>query len=82
MVKEVIRTETFIRQLSKLDKSYIDRIEKIVIKIIKNPEIGKPMRYDRRGTRELYVKPFRLSYAYDKENDILYFVNIYHKEEQ
>ena len=51
MVKEVIRTETFIRNLSKLDKSYIDRVEKIVIKILQNPEIGKPMRFNRKDTR-------------------------------
>ena len=82
MIKEIIRTETFIRILSKLDKSYIDRIEKLVSKIIKNPEIGKPMRYDRKGTREVYVKSFRISYAYDKEKDILYFLSIYHKDEQ
>ena len=54
MVKEVIRTETFIRRLSKLDKFYIERIEKIIIKIIQNPEIGKPMRNIRKGTREVY----------------------------
>ena len=82
MVKEIIRTETFIRKLSKLDKSYIDRVEKLVIKIIQNPEIGKSMRYDRKGTREVYVKSYRLSYAYDKVKDILYFLSIYHKDEQ
>lgn len=82
MAKEIIRTDSFIRQLSKLDKSYINRVEKLAIKIIQNPEIGKPMKYDRKGTKELYVKPFRLSYAYDKEKDILFFLAIYHKDEQ
>lgn len=78
----VIRTETFIRRLSKIDKSLIDRVEKLVIKILNNPEIGKPMMYKRKGTRELYVKPFRLSYAYDKASNTLYFLDIYHKDEQ
>ncbi|MBI2045389.1 type II toxin-antitoxin system RelE/ParE family toxin [Candidatus Pacearchaeota archaeon] len=82
MVRDIVRTETFIRQLSKLGKFYIDRIEKLVIRIIQNPEVGKPMRFDRKGTRELYLKPFRLSYAYDKEKDTLYFLAIYHKDEQ
>ena len=72
MVKEIIRTDTFIDQLKRLDKSYLDRIEKIVIKIINNPKIGKPMRFDRKGTREVYVSPFRLMYLYDVANDILY----------
>ena len=82
MVKEVVRTDTFIKQLSKFDKSYIDRIEKLIIKVINNPEIGKPMRYDRRGTREIYLKPFRLSYVYNNKEDVLYFLVIYHKNEQ
>ena len=80
MVKEIIRKETFIRKLSKLDKSYIDRIKKLVIKIIQNPEIGKPMRYDRKGTRELYISPLRLSYKI--EGDIVYILALYHKDEQ
>lgn len=82
MAKEIERSPNFIKQLSKLDKSYLDKVEKIVIKIIKSPEIGKPMRYDRKGTREVYIKPFRLSYSYNKENDVLYLLDIYHKDEQ
>ena len=82
MVNEIIRTERFLRQLKKIDKSLLDRIEKMVIKIISTPDIGKPMRYDRKGTRELYVPPFRLSYAYDKAKDILIFLDVYHKDEQ
>ena len=82
MVKEVERSPNFIKQVNKLDKSYSDRIDKIIIKVIENPEIGKPMRFDRKGTREVYIKPFRLSYAYDKESDILYLLDVYHKDEQ
>ena len=82
MVKEVIRTERFLRQLTKLDKSYLDRVEKLVTKIIQNPETGKPMRFDRKGTRELYLPPFRLCYIYDKSRDILLFLDIYHKDGQ
>ena len=82
MVKEIIRTKTFLRKLSKLDKSYIDRVEKLVIKVIQNPEIGKPMRYDRKGTREVYINPFRLSYIYEENEDVLIFLTIYHKDEQ
>lgn len=82
MVKEVIRTERFLSRLTKLDNSFIERVEKLVVKIIQNPEIGKPMRYDRRGTREVYISPYRLSYCYDIQNDILYFLDVYHKDEQ
>jgi len=82
MVKEVIRTDSFLRKLKKLDKSILDRVEKLIIKILNNPEIGKPMRYDRKETRELYVPPFRLNYIFDKSRDILVFLDIYHKDEQ
>ncbi len=40
------------------------------------------MRYDRKGTREVYLKPYRLAYFYDKKEDTLFFIDIYHKNEQ
>lgn len=82
MVKEIIRSDNFLKQLKKIDKSYLDQIEKLVIKIINNPEIGKPMRFDRKGTRELYLGSFRLSYIYDRTRDLLYFLDIYPKDRQ
>ncbi len=82
MVKEIIRTNSFLRRLKKLDKSVLYRVEKLIIKILNEPEIGKPMRYDRKETRELYIPPFRLIYIYDKARDILIFLDVYHKDEQ
>mgnify|MGYP001617010764 FL=1 len=64
------------------DKSLKDRIIKQFIKIKENPEIGKPMKYTRKGTREVYISPFRLSYIYLKEEDKLVFLDLYHKDEQ
>ena len=82
MVKEIIRTDNFLRRLKKIDKSILNRVEKLVIKILNDPEVGKPMRYDRKETRELYIPPFRLNYIYDKARDILIFLDIYYKDEQ
>lgn len=53
---------------------------KQISKIRDNPEIGKPMRYDRKGTRELYISPFRLSYKI--EGGIIYILALYHKDLQ
>jgi len=39
------------------------KITKQIKKISENPEVGKPMRNVRKGTRELYIKPFRLSWC-------------------
>ena len=59
-----------------------DQLKKQIQKIIKNPEVGKPMRYARKGTRELYVAPYRLSYAWIKDEDKIVFLDLYHKDEQ
>ena len=61
-------------QFSKLfekikDNVLREKIKKQIEKIIVNPEIGKPMMYNRKGTREVYVSPYRLSYIYSKEED-------------
>ena len=57
-----------------------EKIKKQIAKIVQDPEIGKPMRYSRKGTREVYIKPFRLSYAYFP--DKIVFLDLYHKDEQ
>ena len=73
--------------LDKILKKVKDRNLKIKIfkqikKILDNPEIGKPMKYSRKGTREIYIKPFRLSYYYIKDKNKIIFFDIYHKDEQ
>ena len=72
----------FQKTFKKLDNSLKIQIKKLVNKIIENPEIGKPMKYNRKGTREVYAGSFRLSYSYDKNVDELIFLTIYHKDEQ
>ncbi len=75
--------ENFLKKVSKIKHQTIkEQIKKQVEKIIENPEIGKPMQYSRKGTRELYVKPYRLAYAYFREEEKLIFIDLYHKDEQ
>mgnify|MGYP001611912844 CR=1 FL=1 len=64
------------------DNSMKERIVKQLEKIKQNPEIGKPMRFDRKGTRELYIGSFRLSYSYIKEENRVVILDLYHKDEQ
>lgn len=40
------------------------------------------MKHNRKGTREVYISPFRLSYVYDEQNDTLLFLDVYHKDKQ
>jgi mRNA-degrading endonuclease RelE of RelBE toxin-antitoxin system len=75
-------TPHFQRALSKTDISVRERVLKQVEKIKGNPEIGKPMKYARKGTRELHITPFRLSYTYIREEDKIIFLDLYHKDEQ
>jgi len=71
---------SFEKTIRKPDGTVKEHLKKQIRKIVENPETGKPMRYARKGTRELYVAPFRLSYAYE-ENKII-FLAIYHKDSQ
>jgi mRNA-degrading endonuclease RelE of RelBE toxin-antitoxin system len=73
----------FERLFSKIkDISLKEKIGKQILKLEANPEVGKPMRYARKGTRELYVAPFRLVYGYLKEEDRVILLDLYHKDEQ
>lgn len=72
----------FQKIFSKLDKGIKIKVEKALIKIIENPEIGKPMRYARKGTGEIYIPPFRLSYAHLPGEKKIIILTLYPKDEQ
>ena len=79
----VIFTEEFRNIFSKIkDNSLKEKIIKQIEKIKTNPEVGKPMMYNRKGTRELYIPPFRISYVYFKEKKMIYLLDLYHKKKQ
>lgn len=82
VINEIKESDNFKRIRSKLDKSILIKLSKQIEKIIENPEVGKPMRFNRKGTREVYISPYRLSYAYFKENGIISLLDLYHKDEQ
>ena len=80
---DVIFDDNFQRTISKIKDQEIQKgIKNKIQKIIENPEIGKPMRNVRKGTREIYSGSFRISYIYHKERDLLEFLDFYHKDEQ
>ena len=80
MVKLIFDSD-FKKKFKKIkNKDLKSKIIKQVEKIKEYPEIGKPMRYTRKGTRELYIPPFRLSYA--TEGEVIYILDLYHKDEQ
>ena len=73
----------FLKIISKTkNQSDKAKIKKQIEKILENPEIGKPMMYGRKGTREVYVAPHRLAYSYNPSENKIIFLDIYHKDEQ
>ena len=74
--------KVFQKRFKKLDSDWKLKIKKQIVKVIENPEFGKPMRYGRKNTREVYIAPYRLSYAFLKNENKIIFLEIYHKDEQ
>lgn len=73
----------FEKKITKIrDKLLKTKVKKQIEKIVNNPETGKPMRFSRKGTSEVYVAPFRLSYFYSREEDKIVFLDLYHKDVQ
>jgi len=80
---EIDYKKGFLKVISKI-KNHADKskIKKQVEKILDNPDIGKPMMYGRKGTREVYAAPYRLAYSYNPSENKIIFLDIYHKDEQ
>lgn len=77
VVSIVDKTDEFVRIIKKIKDNLLkEKIAKQIEKIINDPEIGKPMRYSRKGTREVYVSPFRLSYVYVKEENKIILLDL------
>ncbi|MEK6876672.1 MAG: type II toxin-antitoxin system RelE/ParE family toxin [Nanoarchaeota archaeon] len=73
----------FLKIISKTEnQADKEKIKKQIEKILENPEIGKPMMYGRKGTREVYVASYRLAYSYNPSENKIIFLDIYHKDEQ
>ena len=81
---KIIKTKTYLDSLYKLkDNSIIVQIEKKVNKLLENPEIAKPMKYQRKGFCEIQVGQKYRVYCIKLEETIIIFVlgpAIHHKK--
>jgi len=75
---DIIYTEKFEKEVKKLDSSIKLKLIKQIEKIIQEPKIGKPLRYDLKGERTIYVKPYRIIYAFDKNT--ITFLRVQHRK--
>ena len=76
-------SDNILKAINKIKDSVIkEQVKKQIKKILENPEIGKPMRYARKGARELYIGSFRLAYVYLKNEHKIILLDLYHKNKQ
>lgn len=79
-INEVVWTDNFEKEVRKIkDKEIKDRIKKQIEGIISNPESGKPLQYDLKGEKTIYIRPYRLIYSVI-ENKI-YLLRFEHRKE-
>ena len=72
-------THEFRRGIKKVrDKAMQGKVKKIVQKIIDNPEVGKPLKYELEGLRSVRVPPFRI--LYEHTGDCLIFHTFEHRD--
>ena len=78
VISQVAWSDKFKKEVTKIKDNKIK--EKLQIQnIIECPELGKPLRYDLKGERTIYVKPYRLIYSY--QGMILYLLRFEHRKE-
>ena len=56
--------EDVLRKIKKGNKTLFERIENQIIKILREPNIGKPLRYTLRNRRRVHVGSFVLVYEF------------------
>ena len=79
---EIVFEPSFKKKFVKIKNTSLrEKIIKQIEKIKVNPELGKPMRYGKKRTRELYISPFRLSYSIESKY-LIYVLDLYHKDFQ
>ncbi len=76
----VVYSKEFEEDVRKIrDNALKKRLIKQVEKILKNPETGKPLRYNLKGERSVYVPPYRLVYALI--DDKIFLLRFRHRED-
>jgi mRNA-degrading endonuclease RelE of RelBE toxin-antitoxin system len=64
MVMDAVFTDAFERSVRKIkDASIKERVKNEIKEIISRPDIGKPLRFQRKGERSVRIPPFRIIYA-------------------
>jgi addiction module RelE/StbE family toxin len=80
VITQIIWSDKFRKEVTKIKDSKLkEKLQKQIQNIMESPELGKPLRYNLKGERTVYVKPYRLIYAY--QGTILYLLRFEHRKE-
>ena len=64
VITQVLKTKKFEKQIKSLrDQKILKQLKEKILKIIKDPQIGKPLRFPFHGERSMRVEKYRLLYA-------------------
>jgi addiction module RelE/StbE family toxin len=65
VITQIIWSDKFKKEVTKIKDSKLkEKLQKQIQNLVECPELGKSLRYDLKGERTIYVKPYRLIYAY------------------
>lgn len=79
VVSNIAWSDKFKKEVSKIrDNKIKARLEKQIQNIVECPELGKPLRYDLKGERTVYVRPYRLIYSF--YGTTLYLLRFEHRK--
>ena len=80
VVSHIVWSEKFKKEVTKIkDNKLKEKLQKQIQNITEDPKSGKPLRYNLKGERTIYIKPYRLIYAY--QGTILYLLRFEHRKE-
>ena len=74
----IIPSSKFKKSVKHLNTGQRDKLEKVISKILREPDIGKPLKYGR-GERSMRIKPFRVVYSFRKDLETLYLLKFEHR---
>jgi len=80
VITQIVWSDKFKKEVTKIkDNKLKEKLQKQIQNLVECPELGKPLRYDLKGERTIYVKPYRLIYAY--HGIVLYLLRFEHRKE-
>lgn len=80
VISNIVWSDKFRKEVSKIkDNKLKEKLQKQIQNIVESPDIGKPLRYDLKGERTVYIRPYRLIYAY--QGTTLYLLRFEHRKQ-